>query len=172
MTGLLKPSSALKSDRYGGLVICQFSKPGYEVSQNLSFHVCKVGKNPPGLLGWLDVTADAELVTRWKGSQATGRDFARPVLRLLVHPAAGGVDHLEQPQGKNLVNCARCWMLTYCNFTIYIYVIILYMLIQCYMPIRSQNQKKMGSIPYKYIKTKGPDYLILLNTFYAKKENQ
>ncbi|CAI9172760.1 unnamed protein product [Rangifer tarandus platyrhynchus] len=48
MTGLLKPSSAVKSDRCEGLGFCQFSKPapgpGYEVSQNLSFCVCKVEK--------------------------------------------------------------------------------------------------------------------------------
>ena len=48
MTGLLKPSSAVKSDMCGGLGFCQFSKPapgpGYEVSQHLSFHVCKVEK--------------------------------------------------------------------------------------------------------------------------------
>ena len=32
--------------------------------RTLVFTSVKVEKNPPGLLGWLDVTADAELVAR------------------------------------------------------------------------------------------------------------
>ena len=95
MTGLLKPSSAVKSDRCGGLGFCQFSKPapgpGYEVSQHLSFHVCKVEKSSwsPGMVGChRQCRAGGSL----KGSPATGRDFARPVLRPLRVPGA--------PQGR------------------------------------------------------------------------
>ena len=68
MTGLLKPSSAVKSDRYGGLVfdLCSVSSQSQVMKslRTLVFTSVKWEKNPPGLLGWLDVPADAELVAR------------------------------------------------------------------------------------------------------------